>query len=422
MVRAARRPGGGGLQMSGPEQEMAAFEPFPSDAQQRVSAAVADIAAGKMVILIDDESRENEGDLVMAADKASPEAINFMATHGRGLICLTLTPDRIEHLDLPMMVRKNDSPYGTAFTVSIEAAVGVSTGISAADRARTIKVAVDPNAKAADLVSPGHVFPLRAREGGVLVRAGQTEGSVDLARLSGCAPSGVICEIMNPDGTMARLPQLEAFAKAHELRILTVADLIAWRLRTESQVECVASTTLVTDAMGEVMARVYRNRVNDLQYLALVKGDVDEDTPTLVRVHSSDIWGDALQAFRRDDGPLLHRSMRMIGAAHSGVLLYILRPFDAGAILRGLTAHAEHVEGDIPPAPRQADPYPTGLRDYGLGAQVLRSVGVKRIRLLTNSARRLVGVEGYGLEVVERVPVPADEVTADLALLPGGRR
>jgi len=401
---------------------MTAFEPFPKDAQQRVQAALDDIAAGKMVILIDDESRENEGDLVMAADLASPEAINFMATHGRGLICLTMTPERIERLDLPMMVRKNDSPYGTAFTVSIEAATGVTTGISAADRARTIEVAVDPNATADDLVSPGHVFPLRAREGGVLVRAGQTEGSVDLARLAGCSPAGVICEIMNADGTMARLPQLEQFAAEHSLRILTVADLIAWRLRTESQVECVAKTTLSTDAMGEVTASIYRNRVNDLQYLALVRGDVEPETPTLVRVHSSDIWADALQAFRRDGGPLLHRSMRMIDAAGTGVVLYILRPFDADAVVRNLTAHVppESIEGDIPDKPRQADPYPTGLRDYGLGAQVLRELGVRRVRLLTNSARRLVGVEGYGLEVVERVAVPVDG-KAELAVLEGGR-
>jgi 3,4-dihydroxy 2-butanone 4-phosphate synthase/GTP cyclohydrolase II len=402
---------------------MTAFQPFPKDAQRRVQAAIDDIAAGKMVILVDDESRENEGDLVMAADLATPEAINFMATHGRGLICLTLTPDRIEQLDLPMMVRKNDSPYGTAFTVSIEAATGVTTGISAADRARTIAVAVQPDATAADLVSPGHVFPLRARDGGVLVRAGQTEGSVDLARLAGCSGAGVICEIMNTDGTMSRLPQLEAFAREHQLRILTVADLIAWRLRTESQVDCVASTPVHTDAMGAVTAHVFRNRVNDLQYLALVKGEVDAETPTLVRVHSSDIWGDALQALRRDDGPLLHRSMRIIGAAESGVVLYILRPFDKDSVLRGLVAHAdpEAIDGHIPPAPPQADPYPTGLRDYGLGAQVLRELGLRRIRLLTNRARRLVGVEGYGLEVVERVQVPTGETAAELAILQGGR-
>ena len=402
---------------------MTAFEPFPNDAQARVQAALDDIAAGKMVILVDDESRENEGDLVMAADLATPEAVNFMATYGRGLICLTLTPDRIEKLQLPMMVRKNDSPYGTAFTVSIEASTGVTTGISAADRARTIEVAVDPSATATDLVSPGHVFPLRARAGGVLVRAGQTEGSVDLARLAGCSGAGVICEIMNPDGTMARLPQLEVFAREHELRILTVADLIAWRLRTESQVQRVASTALKTDSMGDVTAHVFRNRVNDLQYLALVKGAVDEETPTLVRVHSSDIWADALQAFRRDSGPLLNQSMRVIGDSGSGVVLYILRPFDKDSVLRNLAAHAEpdSIDGEIPPAPRQADPYPTGLRDYGLGAQVLRALGLRRIRLLTNSARRLVGVEGYGLEVVERVPVPTGDAPAEPDDLPGGR-
>lgn len=408
--------------MSTPEQEMTAFEPFPKNAQERVRAALSDIAAGKMVILVDDESRENEGDLVMAADKASPEAINFMASHGRGLICLTLTPEDIERLDLPMMVRKNGSPYGTAFTVSIEARTGVTTGISAADRARTIQVAVDPDSGADDLVSPGHVFPLRAREGGVLVRAGQTEGSVDLARLAGCAPSGVICEIMNEDGTMARLPQLEEFAQKHQLRILTVADLIAWRLDTESQVQKAATTELHTEAMGTVTAHLFRNRVNDLQYLALVKGEPDPETPTLVRVHSSDIWGDALQSHRLDGSPLLHRAMRMIGAAECGVLLYVLRPFDANAVLRGLTNHSEDVEGEIPDAPRQADPYPTGLRDYGLGAQVLRRLGVRRIRLMTNSQRRLVSADGYGLELVERVAVPTGDTPAELAVLSGGRK
>ena len=402
---------------------MTAFEPFPTDPQQRVELALADIAAGKMVILVDDESRENEGDLVMAADKVTPEAVNFMAVHARGLICLTMTPDRIEQLDLPMMVRKNDSPYGTAFTISIEASTGVTTGISAADRARTIQVAVDPDATPSDIISPGHVFPLRARAGGVLVRAGQTEGSADLARLAGCAPSGVICEIMNDDGTMARLPQLEEFGRKHGLHILTVADLIAWRLRTESQVQEIASTQLTTDGLGDVKAFVFRNRVNELQYLALVKGDVDPETPTLVRVHSSDVWGDALQAVRRDGGPLLHRCMKIIDAAGAGVVLYILRPFDAGSVLRSLTAHvpAEEIDGDIPPAPRQADPYPTGMRDYGLGAQVLRRLGVRRIRLLTNGALRLVGVEGYGLEVVERVPVPTTDASAELAVLDGGR-
>ena len=402
---------------------MTAFEPFPSDPRARVELALADIAAGRMVILVDDESRENEGDLVMAADKVTPAAINFMATHARGLICLTMTPERIEQLDLPMMVRKNDSPYGTAFTVSIEAATGVTTGISAADRARTIQVAVDPDSAAGDIVSPGHVFPLRARAGGVLVRAGQTEGSADLARLAGCAPSGVICEIMNDDGTMARLPQLEEFGRTHTLRILTVADLIAWRLSTESQVEEIASTTITTDSMGAVRAHVFRNRVNDLQYLALVKGTVSEGEPTLVRVHSSDVWADALQALRSDGGPLLHRSMKMIEAAGAGVVLYILRPFDPGAVLRSLTAHvdASDIDGDIPPAPRQADPYPTGLRDYGLGAQVLRRLGLRRIRLLTNGSRRLVGVEGYGLEVVDRVAVPNKGAGAELSLLDGGR-
>jgi 3,4-dihydroxy 2-butanone 4-phosphate synthase/GTP cyclohydrolase II len=402
---------------------MAQHDPFPSDPRTRVQRALSDIAAGKMVVLVDDEDRENEGDLVMAAELVTPGAINFMATHGRGLICMPMTQDRIERLDLPMMVRDNGSPYGTAFTVSIEAATGVSTGISAADRARTIEVAVDDSSVAADIVSPGHVFPLRAQDGGVLVRAGQTEGSVDLARLAGLKPAGVICEIMNEDGTMARLPELQAFARRHGLTILTIADLIAWRLETETQVHAVASTTLHTDGMGEVTAKLYRNRVNDLQYLALVRGEPTPDVPTLVRVASSNVWSDALSAFRTDGGPLLHRSLKLLGSARAGVLLYILRPFDPDSVFRALSAVAEEVEGEMPAAHRRADPYPTAFRDYGLGAQVLRDLGVGRIRLMTNNDRSIPGVEGYGLEIVERVPVPSSpgQPLGELAVLTGGR-
>ena len=400
---------------------MAEHDPFPSDPRARMQRALDDIAAGRMVILVDDEDRENEGDLVMAAEKVSAEAINFMATHGRGLICMPMTARRIAALDLQMMVRDNGSPYGTAFTVSIEAATGVSTGISAADRARTIEAAADPDARPMDLVSPGHVFPLRAQDGGVLVRAGQTEGSVDLARLAGCRPAGVICEIMNPDGTMARLPELLAFAREHRLCVLTIADMIAWRLQTENQVHVVATTTLRTAGMGEVEARLYRNHVNDLQYLAVVKGDIQADSPTLVRVTSSNVWSDALQALRTDGGPLLSRSMEMIGQAGAGVLLYILRPFDPDAIVRGLRAVSDRIEGEMPAPRRSADPYPTAFRDYGLGAQVLRDVGVGRIRLLTNNDRSIPGVEGYGLEIVERVPVPVAPKQSELAVLRGGR-
>ena len=402
---------------------MTDFVPFPSDPVLRVSLALEEVAAGRLVILVDDEDRENEGDLVMAADKVTPEAINFMALHGRGLICMPMRPARIEQLGIPMMVRDNASPYGTAFTVSIEARTGVSTGISAADRARTVEVAVAADSTPHGPVSPGHVFPLRAREGGVLVRAGQTEGSVDLARLSGCEPAGVICEIMNEDGTMSRLPQLIEFATKHRLRMLTVADLIAWRLREETLVHRVAKAAIATDGMGEVTAHVFRNHVNDLQYLALVKGELDASTPTAVRVASSNFWSDALGAFRRDGGPLLARAMTLLGGYDSGVVLYILRPFDGDAIIRQLSLVAEEVEGTIPEERRLADPYPIAIRDYGLGAQVLRELGVVQIRLLTNSDRRLPSVEGYGIEVVERVPVPSDAGTSlsELAVLNGGR-
>jgi len=402
---------------------MSTHDPFVSDPAERVTRALADIAAGRMVILVDDEDRENEGDLVMAAEKVTPEAINFMALHGRGLICLPMTGKLIERLDLPMMVRANASPYGTAFTVSIEARTGVSTGISAADRARTVQVAVDPESRAEDIVSPGHVFPLRARDGGVLVRAGQTEGSVDLARLAGCIPAGVICEIMNEDGSMSRLPQLLDFARTHELCVLTVADLIAYRLKLETLVERVASAKLSTDGMGDVVAHVYRNHLNDLQYLALVRGEIDSSAPTPVRVASSNVWSDALGAFRVDGGPVMTRSMRVLGAYETGVVLYIVRPFDPDNVIRQLRSVADSVEGTIPPERVQADPYPTALRDYGLGAQVLADLGVREIRLLTNSDRRLPGVEGYGIEVVERVPVPSSptEPLTELSVLRGGR-
>jgi 3,4-dihydroxy 2-butanone 4-phosphate synthase/GTP cyclohydrolase II len=396
------------------------FEPFPSDPRSRVQRSIEAVAAGRMVILVDDEDRENEGDLVMAADKVTPAAINFMATYGRGLICLPLTSERIEKLGLPMMVTRNKSPYQTAFTVSIEAATGVSTGISAADRSRTIEVAARPDASAGDLVSPGHIFPLRARDGGVLVRAGQTEGSVDLARLAGCSPAGIVCEIMNEDGTMSRLPQLIEFAREHELSILTVADLIGYRLQEEPQVTRVAQGVVDTDVLGTVTAHLFRNRVNDLQYLALVKGDISGDEPTLVRVHSSDAWTDALTVIRQDGGPQLQRSMRMIERTGTGVVLYILRPFDGESVLRRLQGHARDLDADVPPLATGGDPYPTGLRDYGLGAQVLRELGVRQIRLITNSDRRLVGVEGYGLTVIERVAVPAEPV-ADLRAVAGGK-
>ena len=400
---------------------MAKFIPFPSDQQLRVERALADIAAGKLVILVDDEDRENEGDLVMAADKVTAEAINFMAVHGRGLVCVSLTPERVDELGLDMMVRDNASPYGTAFTVSIEARSGVTTGISAADRAHTIKIAADTSCVARDLVSPGHVFPLRARSGGVLVRAGQTEGSVDIARLAGCEPAGVLCEIMNEDGTMARLPELLEFASRHEMSVLTVADLIAYRMLSETLVTRVAHGSIHTKPLGEVQASLYRNPINKLQYLALVKGKVDAETAVLVRVTSSNVWTDSLQGLRLDGSPQLTRCMDMIAREGAGVILYVLRPFDGDEILRQFTRVCGAVEGAVPGEETISDPYPTAFRDYGLGAQVLRAIGVRRVRLITSGARRLVGVEGYGLDVVERVTLSDDSSASELAVLPGGR-
>lgn len=386
---------------------MTSFQPFLTDPKARVTRAIEDIRAGRLVIMVDDEDRENEGDLVMAADLVSPEAINFMAVHGRGLICLSLTPERVEALRLPLMVRDNGSPYRTAFTVSIEARAGVSTGISAADRAHTIRVAVDPAAGAEDLVSPGHIFPLRSREGGVLVRAGQTEGSVDLARLAGRAPAGVICEIMNADGTMSRLPELIEFGRTHRLTILTVADLIAYRLFDEPQIIRVGGGTVSAGPLGPVQAHLYRNRVNSLLYLALVRGELPTDgTAVPVRVHSSDAFGDALALTRLDGGPTMAAAMQCLAGFPVGVVLYILRPFDPAAAVRQLQAHSRDWAGELPPESGATDPYPTAFRDYGLGAQVLASLGLRRIRLLTQSDRRLVGVEGYGIEVVDRLTVP----------------
>jgi len=402
---------------------MANFEPFPKDQHERVDRSLADIAAGKIVILVDDEDRENEGDLVMAADKVTPEAINFMAVHGRGLVCVSLTSERVAELGLPMMVRDNASPYGTAFTVSIEARAGVSTGISAADRSHTIRVAVDPDSAPQDIVSPGHVFPLRARSGGVLVRAGQTEGSVDLARLAGCEPAGVLCEIMNEDGTMARLPELLEFARTHEMSVLTVADLIAYRLRRETLVTRVAEGTMVTEALGRVRATLYRNPINDLQYLALVKGEISPEEATLVRVTSSNVWADSLQGLRVDGGPQISRCMELIERDGKGVILYVLRPFDADDVMRQFASVCEDLDATLPDEKTITDPYPTAFRDYGLGAQVLLDLGVRRVRLITSSNRRLIGVDGYGLDVVERVALTADGEAqgSDLTVLPGGR-
>jgi 3,4-dihydroxy 2-butanone 4-phosphate synthase/GTP cyclohydrolase II len=367
------------------------------DPIERVHRAIEDIAAGKMVILVDDEHRENEGDLVMAADKVSAEAVNFMARYGRGLICLAMEPERIDHLELPLMVDQNRTKRSTAFTVSIEAREGVSTGISAQDRAHTIKVAVAKESTASDIVSPGHIFPLRAVTGGVLQRTGHTEGSVDLARLAGCTPAGVICEVMNDDGTMARMPDLQVFAEAHGLRILSIADLIQYRLQIEHLVRRVSSGTIVLPPKQLTWkAHVYETagEAGHNEMLALTLGDID-DKPTLVRVQVGSVLGDVFGA-RFGTRGVAAESIWRIEQEGKGVILYIP---PRNNMLNDLQYHL----GQLAPLPR-ADSE-AALREIGLGAQVLRDIGVRKMRLLTNQPRHVVAVGAYELEVVEQVPL-----------------
>ena len=367
---------------------------------ERVEQAIREIRAGRIIILVDDEDRENEGDLVMAAELVTPEAINFMARYGRGLICLALTEERVQQLALPMMVADNRAPLGTAFTVSVEARHGVTTGISAADRATTVRVAVGKDARPEDLVSPGHVFPLRARRGGVLRRTGQTEGSVDLARLAGLEPAGVICEVMNDDGTMARRPELERFAAAHGMTLLSIAELIEYRLRRESLVERVRAGRLKVAARdGEDLEFGfvgYRALVEDTEYLALVLGDVTSGAPVLTRVQLACTPGDVFASSSCDCGALLRQALQLIGDAGRGVFLYV-HPAARTSLLRDLDAHVLHTEAGRQP-----------LRDFGMGAQVLLDLGVRRIRLLTNHPKKIAGIEGYGIEVagVEPIELP----------------
>ncbi|HYY73826.1 MAG TPA: bifunctional 3,4-dihydroxy-2-butanone-4-phosphate synthase/GTP cyclohydrolase II [Solirubrobacterales bacterium] len=378
-----------------------AQSPFAS-----IEEAIEAIRRGRMVVVCDDETRENEGDLTLAAQFATPEAINFMATHGRGLICLALTPQRCDELGLDLMAAKNESPFRTAFTVSIEAAAGVTTGISAHDRAHTVQVAIDPHTKPEDIVQPGHVFPLKAKEGGVLERAGQTEAAVDLARLAGLIPAGVICEIMNEDGTMARVPDLIPYCRDHGLKMVTVADLIAYRRRTERLVERVVSTHLPT-AFGEFTAVGYRSLVDDKHHLAMVKGDVRGAEDVLVRVHSECLTGDVFHSMRCDCGEQLEAALSMIEREGTGVLLYLSQEGRGIGLLNKLRAYRLQEDGFDTVDANLRLGLPADLRDYGIGAQILVDLGLTSIRILTNNPKKIHGLEGYGLSVSDQVPIQA---------------
>jgi 3,4-dihydroxy 2-butanone 4-phosphate synthase/GTP cyclohydrolase II len=371
-----------------------------------VEEAIEQIRQGNMVILVDDEDRENEGDLTMAAEKITPEAINFMAKYGRGLICLSLTSETCDKLDLPLMVKDNTSPFQTGFTISIEAKHGVTTGISAADRAKTILVAVSDDARPEDLVRPGHVFPLRARDGGVMIRVGQTEGSVDLARLAGLKPAGVICEIMDDDGTMARMPSLQEFSETHGIGIVTIADLVEYRMQRELFVHRAAETMIPTEHGGEFKMIAFENDVDDLLHIGLVKGEIDPGKPVLVRVHSECMTGDIFGSMRCDCGHQLHQAMSMIALEGSGVIIYLRQEVRGIGLVNKLKAYElQQKEGlDTVEANLQLG-FKEDLRDYGIGAQMLREIGVRQMRLLTNNPKKMVGLEGYGLSITEQIPI-----------------
>ncbi len=368
-----------------------------------VQEALEDIKQGKMVILCDNEDRENEGDLTMAAEKVTPEAINFMAKYGRGLICLSLTEEHIAQLELPMMVEDNTSAFETAFTISIDAKKGTTTGISAEDRAVTILAAIADDAKPDDLARPGHIFPLKSRKGGVLLRTGQTEGSVDLARMAGLKPAGVICEIMKDDGTMARMPDLELFAKEHGLKIITIADLINYRLQFESLVRRVVTTTMPTCYGGEFNAIIYESQVEHNQHIALFKGTWSEDDEVLVRVHSECLTGDALGSERCDCGEQLHAAMKKIDDEGKGVIVYMRQEGRGIGFVNKMKAYALQDEGKDTVEANEALGFEPDLRDYGVGAQIIRDLGIRKMRLMTNNPKKIVGLEGYGLIVSERV-------------------
>jgi 3,4-dihydroxy 2-butanone 4-phosphate synthase/GTP cyclohydrolase II len=376
-----------------------------------IEQGIRDIKDGKMVILVDDEDRENEGDLCMAAENVTPQAINFMATYGKGLVCLAMTAEKCDSLDLPPMVDNNTSPFGTGFTVTIEARCGVSTGISAQDRATTILTAVADDSTPRDLVRPGHIFPLRAKTGGAIVRAGQTEGSVDLARLAGLKPAGVICEVMDEDGTMARMPALEKFSEKHGVGICTIADLIEYRMRTESFVHRAAETMIPTSIAGDFKAIVYENDIDNLLHIAMVKGDIDPEKPTLARVHSECLTGDIFGSLRCDCGLQLQQAMTFIEKEGSGVLLYIRQEGRGIGLVNKIKAYALQDQGLDTVEANEELGFKPDMRNYGIGAQILVDLGVRKMRLITNNPKKMVGLDGYGLSIVEQIPieVPANE-------------
>src|ERR1700688_857944 len=370
----------------------------------RIEDAIAAIRSGKMVIVVDDEDRENEGDLTIAAEKITPDAVNFMARYARGLVCLAMTPERLDALEIPLMVSQNSSRFETAFCVSIEAKRGTTTGISAADRAATVLAAIDSATKPSDLVRPGHVFPLRARSGGVMVRAGQTEAAVDLARIAGMSPAGAICEIMNDDGTMARVPQLSRFARRHRLLMITIADLITYRMRTESLVKRVACTRLPTE-YGEFRLHAFESQIDKQTHVALVSGDIRDGKNVLVRVHSQCLTGDALRSERCDCGAQLDQALQRIAYEGRGVLLYLNQEGRGIGLANKIRAYALQDDGFDTVEANEHLGFKPDQRDYGIGVQILRDLGVRSMRLLSNNPRKLVAIEGYGLSVTEWLPL-----------------